>query len=45
MEKAGFRRIIMDTVHARALELSRLKNGEEKDHHVKMMRFAKHSIM
>ena len=22
----------MDTVHVRALELSRLKNGEEKDH-------------
>ena len=38
MEKAGFRGIIMDAVHAaskRALELSRLENGEEKDHYVK----------
>jgi len=38
MEKAGFRGIIMDAVHAaskRAMELSRLENGEDKDYYVK----------
>ena len=38
MEKAGFRGIVMDAVHAaskRALELSRLENGEAKDIYVK----------
>lgn len=38
LEKAGFRGILMDAVHAasrRALELSRLANGEEKDVYVK----------
>ncbi|CAI8007328.1 Pyrroline-5-carboxylate reductase [Geodia barretti] len=38
LEKAGFRGIVMDAVHAaskRALELSRLDNGETKDVYVK----------
>ena len=38
LERAGFRGILMDAVHAasrRALELSRLANGEEKDVFVK----------
>ena len=38
MERAGFRGILMDAVHAatkRALELSRLENGEDKDVYVK----------
>ena len=38
MEKAGFRGIMMDAVHAaskRALELSRVENGEDKDVFVK----------
>ena len=38
LERAGFRGIMMDAVHAaskRAMELSRLENGEEKDFYVK----------
>ena len=38
LEKAGFRGIVMDAVHAaskRALELSRLENGESRDVYVK----------
>lgn len=38
LERAGFRGILMDAVHAaskRALELSRLENGEAKDNYVK----------
>jgi pyrroline-5-carboxylate reductase len=38
LEKAGFRGIVMDAVHAaskRAMELSRLDNGESKDVYVK----------
>ena len=38
LEKAGFRGIIMDAVHAaskRAMELSRLENGESADVYVK----------
>ena len=39
LEKAGFRGIVMDAVHAaskRALELSKLQNGEAKDIYVKI---------
>ena len=38
LEKAGFRGIVMDAVHAaskRALELSKVENGESKDTYVK----------
>ena len=38
LERAGFRGIIMDAVHSaskRALELSRLQNGESNDIYVK----------
>ena len=38
LERAGFRGIMMDAVHAaskRALELSKLENGEDRDIYVK----------
>lgn len=38
LEKAGFRGIVMDAVHAaskRAMELSKLENGESTDVYVK----------